>query len=200
MKVWPRDKLERLVLRNGRVYYDAPYFIFIKDISEEGLFDFMKKRGIINIEKLDTFNPRRNQYEFLLIENESWKLIMDNWWYSLFHLNCKTPLFNDLGTQYEVFQCVVGDSDHSFSFQYYKDGELKRFLSVSNPSYRKNDLKIEIDTGSPLRGESKYLNAEGEYEKVINVLYEQGIKFPSNIDSGNSYKYNIDWKGISNNV
>ncbi len=64
-------------------------------------------------------------------------------------------------------------------------------MDVSNPSYHKDDLKVEIDEGHPLKGEEQFLKIDGQYEKVINILYEQGIEFPEDTRNGNCYKYRV---------
>ncbi len=186
-----KNKLRRIELKNGRWWYSSPYFIFIKNIRESTLFALLEKEGITILEKLDTFHPIRHKYEFFISHWKDWATIMDNWWYSLSWYNQRNSIFDKIGKDYEVFECMVGDVDHSFSFKYQKKGKIIRHLEVSNLSYKKGDLKIEIDEGSPLPGEAKFLKLDGQYEKIINILYEQGIEFPKDIENGGGYIYSL---------
>ena len=102
-------------------------------------------------------------------------------------------LFDQLESNREVFQCAIGDIDYSFSFKYHSAGKWIRNYEVSNRSCSKDDLKVEINIGEPLNGESIFLDYTGTcvYEKVINILYEQGLKFPINAQMIKSYSYTL---------
>jgi|GEM_PF-1511863 len=186
-----RNRLRKIELKSGRWCYHSPYFIFIRNINEDTIFNLLEQEGITVSEKFDSSDPTRYEYEFFIVYWNDWAIIMDNWWHSLSQYNEKNLIFDKFGKDYEVFECMVGDVDHSFSFKYQKNGKVIRHLDVSNLSYSKGDLKIEIDEGHPLKGEAKFLKVDGEYEKVINILYEQGIEFPEDIKNGNCYKYRI---------
>lgn len=186
-----KKEFRKFELKNGRWYYDSPSFIFIRNISDDEILTLLEKEGITVSRKLESFNPRRYQYEFFVAYWKDWTVIVDNYWYALSYYKKGNFISDKFGEHYEVFACIFGDSDYSFSFKYQKSGKIIRHLDVSNPSYHKDDLKVEIDEGHPLKGEEQFLKIDEQYEKVINILYEQGIEFPEDIKNGNCYKYRI---------
>lgn len=181
--------LNKYNLRTGKILYDSPYYIFIKDESELSFLNLLRKYNIDYKLNIGEANPRLNQFEFYILPSDEWIVIMDNWWYSLYHLNKQYQFIDELGDDYEMFQFVVGDSDYSYEFKYHRKGKLVRHYEVSNSSYKKRELKTEIDYGQKLKGEAEYLNEEGEYEKVLNIAYKQGVKLHEDPTRIKSYLY-----------
>lgn len=192
-------KLKKYFLSNGKMFYDTPFYLSIKTRNEIDVFNILNENGIENIKEVYEQKPRENQYEFYLAKNFDSIVIMDNWYYSFYHLNCLIPFSESIGKKYDLFQFVVGDSDHSFGFKKYKHGKLIRNYQVDNPSYRKDDLRIRVDVGIPLKGENKFLQFEGEYEKTVNIAYKNGLILPSNPKSIKSYSYNPKLSAMKRN-
>ncbi|MEM1216368.1 MAG: hypothetical protein AAGJ82_11820 [Bacteroidota bacterium] len=117
---------------------------------------------------------------------------MDNWYYSLYHLNANYAFVDQLGDQVDIFQCSVGDADHSFDFKYYKDGQLRRSYCATNPSYRKGELEITVDVGASLPSEHLYLKSDDEFDKVLNIAFAQGAKLSPNPADIRAYSYSVE--------
>ncbi len=59
-----KKEFRKFELKNGRCYYDSPSFIFIRDISDDEILTLLEKEGISVSGKLESFDPRRYEYEF----------------------------------------------------------------------------------------------------------------------------------------
>lgn len=194
-----KEGLKKWKLKNGRWFYDAPSYVFIKDIENDEILRLLEAEQISIIEKLNDFNPRRNRYELLITKWKNWKIIIDNWYYSFHHYCLVSSMTEKIGKKYDVFECTIGDCDHSFSFKSQKNGKVIRNYVVSNPSYRKNDLQVDVNVGIPLKGESVFIDSDGVSEKVINILYEEGLGFPKSISNIECYRYTVNWDAIKRN-
>jgi hypothetical protein len=181
--------LDYIKLTTGKTAFYSPYFIFIRDESLIFFIDLLERYGIDIEVKSGREKSRENPHEFYVSIEGEWIAVMDNWFYSLFHLNRRLAFVDELGISKDVFQCVVGDSDYSFGFKYYKDGIIRRDYYVANPSYRKGDLVLKANLGEPLIGERTYLRSNGGYEKVLNIAFEQGISLSKNMKKIRAYKY-----------
>lgn len=62
-----------------------------------------------------------------------------------------------------MFAFWVGDSDESYGFDLFADGQHRRSLLVESPSY--TDRKVRRDEGMPLPGETAEL-----YEKDATII------------------------------
>lgn len=191
--------LSQFKLKTGRSIYDSPYYIFVKDNGESSFLNLLSKYDIAYELNQIKHIARGDRFEFYVSSLNGWTTIMDNWWYSLYHLDCKYPFIDDLGKKYELFQCVVGDSDHSFGFKYHVNGKLRRHYEVSNPSYRRDDLRVEVDIGRKLEYESDCLAVGEEYEKVLNLAFESGVKLSKDSTIIQSYNYSVE-KFIQRNI
>lgn len=176
------------------MYYDSPFYNFIKTNNEQSIFEELDKGGIKNIQNINFSDSKDHQFEFFIAKNYDSLVILDNWFYSLFHINCHYPIIDNLGISNDMFQFVVGDSDHSFGFKKFVDGKIIRNYQVSNLSYRKGDLKIETNIGIPLPGESKFLSYDDEYDKTVNIAFEEGMILPSDITQIKRYTYRVEKK------
>ena len=185
-----RMKHGKCLLSNGRLYYHSPYFVFVKD-NPSATIESLNRCGLINCEQADELYDIESCFQFYLSTWDDWTLIMDNWYYSLWHLNQRSSIIDNWGKDKELYQCHVGDCDYSFGFKYHKNGRVVRTYQVSNQSCRKGDLKIEEDIGEPFLNESVYLLKDGEYQKVINIAYDLGLGFPPEPDQIYCYSYDL---------
>lgn len=59
-------------------------------------------------------------------EDTDWKHLMHDWFYTLWHNKEIRICLHKLSRGYDIFYCFVGDSDESYGFTYFKDGDLRR--------------------------------------------------------------------------
>jgi hypothetical protein len=85
-----------------------------------------------------------------------------------------------LGKRFDLFFCMVGDSDHSFGFSYYKNGELVRKFAVIDPIYQKPEI-IE-DSGKPIHLEEQSLKHSDEFLRVLSLAESIGVNLRSSAD------------------
>jgi hypothetical protein len=155
---------------------DAPYFIFIKGISElsdEEVLELLNLRGPNLVE-----SPKYNDWEFCIYisRDQHWTHLMDNWLYSNWYSTELTDRIEELSKRFEIFSCSIGDCDRSFAFKYFKNGEKIREYVVESPNYNDNVLKINF--GNPLPGEGEGLKKKNELDRVLFIAKQLGIQLP----------------------
>ncbi|SEQ34780.1 hypothetical protein [Neolewinella agarilytica] len=180
-------------LDNGRCFPSMPFFAAIKDISCLPDEAVLEQCGLLNVQKNGNESTILNTV--FICRNNEWSIIIDNWGYTLYHFmmhqrrHNKLAQIDSFGGENEMFQGVFGDSDESFSFYYFKNGQNLRTLEVSDPYYKGPELSA--DQGAPLPGEPEYFNLHKDIITIVNIAYELGIQFPENLDEYREYRYDL---------
>jgi len=156
-------------------YFHAPFFIFIKGITHLSNEEILKLLGFEEFQLVhpDPEEMPEAQYVYLT-RDQNWVHIMDNWYYSLWHSKSFQNTITQLALDYEIFDCSVGDIDHSFSFNYYKEGKLSRRYVVTDPNFEGGEVSEDI--GIPLASEEECLKITGDQLRVLSLATSLGIK------------------------
>src|SRR5687768_2423805 len=96
----------------------APFFIFIEGgqrYSDKQLLELLDLRGYQPCEA-----PSIHSRSLAITEDARWTHIADDWFYTLWHSRTIRARIAELGQTHEIFTCSVGDSDHSFNFEYFQ--------------------------------------------------------------------------------
>ena len=161
--------MKPLEIYSGRIH--APYFIFIEGgmvYSDEQVMRLLGIKGFVPSSNLAY--PGR----FLHITDDGrWLHVVDDWFYTQWHSRKIRLNIAKLASKHDIFTCSVGDSDHSFDFEYYKGGLLVRRYVVEDPKYLRGT--VVVDFGSPLQGESAAFENLDELEKVLGVARSVGV-------------------------
>jgi hypothetical protein len=108
-----------------------------------------------------------------------WTLVADDWHYTIWHADNVWDAAGDRGVTRacgrwgSVFAFWVGDSDESYGFDLFADGQHQRSLLVESPSY--TDRKVRRDEGMPLPGETAELCEKDAMTIVWTIAQTLGI-------------------------
>ena len=97
-------------------------------------------------------------------DNE-WVHLMDNFYYAHWHSKSLTERIDELGKEYEIFTCSVGDCDESFEFKYFKNGQ----------------------NGKPMMVEREAFNLEDQLDCVLYITHSLAIEIPNELNQIISY-------------
>jgi hypothetical protein len=172
--------MKPLQITGGHIH--APYFIFIDGGSAYTDEEVMK---LLGIEGFNVANRLEFPNQFLHITNNGqWLHLADDWLYSQWHSKSIRDRIVKLAATHDIFTCSVGDADHSFDFEYYRDGKLIRHYVVEDMSY--DGGQVTKDFGEPLPGEVDAFRHNDEIDRVLAVARSIGIVIdhtPENIRS-----------------
>ena len=153
-------------------HLSAPQFIFVRCAEKCDDFDLLQAFG------LSTYRRAKwlwclERYA-VLADDGQWMMVADDWRYTLWHMSSTRPAIENLGRNYEVFACTIGDCDHSFDFVYYSGGRLIRRYMVADPDFRGG--KVVENFGEPLPGELVAFREADELDIVLKVAASLGIR------------------------
>jgi hypothetical protein len=152
----------------GRLH--APYFIFVAGRHSDA--DLLRHFGLPTY-RLSGSAQRLRRYA-ILADDRQWTMIADDWFYTLWHMPSTRPAVRALGQVCDVFACSVGDCDHSFDFEYYRDSQLVRHYVVEDPEIRGG--RVVINKGKRLPGEKAAFREGDELNIVLGVAASLGIR------------------------
>jgi hypothetical protein len=164
----------------------SPYFVFIKGInakSDSEILEFFNLGRGKEVENDESFT---GEFCIHLFRNSNWICLMDNWFYTYRHSEKFSNRINELGKEYEIFTCTVGNADLYFDFKYFKNGQKIREYVVESPNY--NDEVLKTDFGTPLYGEQECLKLEDQLDRVLSIACHLGIELPKNENEIKCYK------------
>jgi hypothetical protein len=150
----------------------APYFIFVRDAGRRTDADLLHLFGLATYRP--TQSPRRRGRYALLAGEGEWTMLADDWYYTLWHMPSTRQAIHQLGQTCDVFACSVGDCDHSFDFEYYRDGRAVRRYVVADPDFRGGHVVENL--GEPLPGEAAAFRETDELRVVLAVATSLGIR------------------------
>lgn len=136
---------------NGHLW--IPFFIFIENArypDEHLLGCFDSKAGLLS----DLSEKPAWRYVMMSNHNDgSWSMVADCWFYSLWHRPATFDSIERLAREHNIFTCWLGDTDLSFGFTLYQNGQLVRKFVV-NDSQRTGGT-IREDFGTPMQAEAE---------------------------------------------
>ncbi|MFK8105360.1 MAG: hypothetical protein AB8G15_22800 [Saprospiraceae bacterium] len=155
----------------------APFYVFIKaerNLSDEALlqaFD-LKAYQLVTEEEEREMEHFDKRYLFIT-EDAEWTHLMDDFCYTLWHLESLSEKLEVLSQRYDIFCCSVGNVDDSFDFIYDKNGKVVRDYVVEDLQY--NGGVVVKNEGTPLAGEEKALQIPDRYAKVLALAQLIGV-------------------------
>lgn len=162
--------MKPLHITSGHIH--APYFIFIDGgtvYSDEEAMKLLGIEGFAASSRLEFPN------HFLHITDDGrWLHVVDDWLYTQWHSKTIRGRIAKLATKHDIFTCSVGDTDHSFDFEYYRGGVLVRRYVVEDPSY--DGGAVTVDFGNPLPGEATAFEHSDEVSRVLEVARSVGVE------------------------
>ena len=169
----------------------TPYFVFIKgliDKSDKEILELLELGNNREVALRGDFNDRNCIY---LSRDKNWVHIMDNYCYTHRGSQKFSNRVDELGKQYELFTCTVGDSDCSFDFRYFRGGKKIREYIVASPNY--NDEVLMVDYGVPLPGESEGLKKADQFERVTYIAGALGIEIAAELKKIRCYEIGAEY-------
>lgn len=157
----------------------SPYFIFVRRwrLSDEEL---LTRLGLAELQREDDRDEDGDvpEYIWLWVTHDSeWTHVMDNWLYTLWHMEDKHERIARLAADHDVFTCMVGDADDSYAFEYHRDGRLVR-KRVVEPDRWPDTVKLTMDFGQPLPSESSLLGGTDpeQLPRLLQIASSLGIE------------------------
>ena len=132
----------------GRLH--SPFFIYFRrdpPLTDEQILSHFGLTEHVSVEQLSGYHTY-----VVIMDVGEWTLLADDWHYHLWHQRSTKPAIATLAQQRDVFAWSIGDSDDSFAFCLYLDGQLLREYIVDSPNY--NDQVVRVDFGEHLPLES----------------------------------------------
>jgi hypothetical protein len=157
------------VLDSGGLH--SAFFIFVRHphpysdaelLTRFNLGSYRRASGVAPLSRLAVIS-----------DDGAWTMLADDMHYTLWHMGTTRPAIEAIAKQHDVFACTEGDSDRSFDFMYFKNGQLVREYAVSSPLY--SDRVVDLDFGVPLPGESALLSKDG-HNIGLDLAGTLGIK------------------------
>jgi hypothetical protein len=139
----------------------SPHFIFIEDGQQYADQDLVERFGFVceesfgrdrlleaDINLMDgTMRPT-----FVLAEADGWKMIADDWGYSLWHARSTQAVVKELAESNDLLTFSTGDSDEAYDLRRFRDGALVREWIVDD-KFGGGNQRLLNDWGTPLPGE-----------------------------------------------
>jgi len=178
---------------NNKVLF-GPYYIFIKGLKEDSeVMKLLNMKDYILKSKKMPFNGGFLESGVCITENNNWKHIIDGWSYEMWQIQERNHFENirKVGKNYELFSFMVGDSDETLEYSYYKGGSL-----IREYRYRESisgEVLLKKSFGKPLPSENASFDKKSEnYTNMLNIAESIGIKFSHNISTLNLYEHKYD--------
>ncbi len=172
--------MKPLQIFDGHIH--APYFILIDGGTAYTAEEAMKLLGIQGFKAAKQLEFSNH---FLHITDDGrWLHLVDDWLYTQWHSKSIRDQIVKLAGKHDIFTCSVGDTDHSFDFEYYRDGKLIRQYVVEDMNY--DGGHVTRDFGVPLPGEAEAFRHTDEIDRVLAIARSIGIVIdhtPENIRS-----------------
>ena len=168
---------------NNRVF--SPYLVFIKCARIYENHDLLKLLGLNNHNAIEAEDDVASY--FYIARCDEWVHVIDDWFYTLWYSKNFRRNIGNLAKSYDVFTCSIGESDDSFDFEYYKNGELVRKFVVEDPDDA--EKIITENYGAPLYCEAAALSQDDNMDKVLYIAKSLGINV--NYDELQPLKYGI---------
>ena len=156
---------------NGR--FHSPFFIFIKEGSNYSDCDLLEKLGINNYLPLE--GDQQASACLYITEDKEWAHVMDDWYYTLWHMKHLHDKLIDLSLLHDIFTCSVGEMDYSYDFNYYIDGAVVRRYIVQDSHCDRSKSVVVENLGPPMHGEELAFSCKEELDVVISLAESLGV-------------------------
>ena len=167
----------------------SPYFIFIKGISNKTDETILQLFGFQEIEQVSIQQDRNDKNCIYFYKDGDWVHLMDNYYYTHWHLKDFNSRIYELGKEYEIFTCRLKDVDESYDFIYFKNGKLKREYLSYSPDY--TEIIVTADYGDKLAGESVPSSFQNDYDRPLLIAKGVGIRLAKTEDEILCYKVKL---------
>ncbi|MCP4406055.1 MAG: hypothetical protein GY801_53275 [bacterium] len=150
----------------------APFFIFIKCGDGYSDQELLSKIGAVGYSSC--INENEFDVKIHIANYNEWAYIADDWYYTLWHAEDTKKNVEKIAQEYDVYTCMIGDSDNSLELYYYKDGTLKRKYVFSQ--YYDFEGEVKEDYGLPLKNEEAALKEYDVLEAALKIAEPLGIE------------------------
>jgi|SRR5579883_300607 len=150
------------------------HFICVRDAGCLSDTDLLHLFGLANYQP--TQSPRRHGCYVLLAGDGEWKIVADDYFYTLCNMSSTRQAIHQLGQTFDVFAAWVGDADYSFDFVYYRDGRVERRYVVDDPSWGGGGAVEVENTGDPLPGEEAAFRETDDLRIAFALAASLGIR------------------------
>ena len=151
----------------GNCIVHSPFIVAIRSTTPTDS-EVLEVLGLSHY-RASALRDRTSSKEVFITNAGEWTLVADDWAYTIWHADKVWDAAGDRGLTRacgrwgSVFAFWVGDSDESYGFDLFADGQHRRSLLVGSPSY--TNRKVRRDEGMPLPGETAEL-----YEKDAMII------------------------------
>lgn len=158
---------------------NAPHFIFIREPSDELTDRVLLEKLAIGEYEFVKKTPKLRRH--VLVRREpNWLHLIDDWSYTLWDAPSTRVSLLEISQHHDIYQCSVGECDHSFDFRFYCGGAVTREYIVEDPTYQ-NGIVVK-DIGAELPGERDALKLPDEQQRVLGIACALGIDVSYTID------------------
>ncbi len=157
---------------NNGIFHGA-FFIFIKTDGTLTDQEVMAYLGLENYRLTADTKGKKDYRNFFITKIGDWIHVIDDWFYHLYHLKYIKKNIEFLSRKYDVFYCVLPDSDDSYEFVYYKDNQLVRKCLAEDPNYKGAQIIEDIGTPFPVEKDISFPNKS--FEAVFDMATYLGI-------------------------
>jgi hypothetical protein len=156
-------------------YVHAPFFIFVRQRGALSDDELLARLKLVGYRSRDYIDQRDGWVIGLWMTNDAeWTHIMDNSLYELYHMQGIREQLAELGAEYDVFTCFVGDADFTYSFEYYAHGKLVRQHVVD--CEQPDTYVVAKDFGEPLPIEAHVEDEVDDLARMLRIASSLGIE------------------------
>ena len=171
------------IITNEAIY--SPYYVFVRCNGHYCDRDLLEALGAADY--VFDATPSHDRHCVFVADEGEWVHLAEGLSFWLCPGPDTPPGVSALASKHELFTFAVGDADSSYSFEYYREGQLVRRLVVEDPSYR-GGVVIE-DKGDALPGEPTHpvTDLNGLVESMLRVARGVGISIHHKAGSIRAY-------------
>ena len=149
----------------------SPFFIFIRCAGDYSDADFLAQFGVRDSMRIP--EPDHNDRFAAISDSYGWKMLADDWRYTLWHMPSTRPQLQKMAVFYDVLAGSIGDCDRSYELTYYQDGKLARHLVMEDSHLRGRGPTTDL--GQALPGEFIPDDSVDPLMVILRVAEELGL-------------------------
>lgn len=172
----------------------TPYLIFLNGLKDKTDQEILELFDLGDNKETAIRNDLSDKYCIYMSRDDNWIHLMDNYFYTHWHSKNFSMKVEELGRNYELFSCSVGDCDLSFDFKYYKNGNKIREYVVESPNY--NDEILKVNYGEPLLGENEGMQKNDQFNRVTHIASSLGIEIPTDLNKIKCYEIKTKYNNV----
>ena len=163
--------------------------IFMNSVGQYSDAELLGEFGITKAKPINEPPERGPHATFCTCK--SWTVLIDDWYYSLWHSETTRPAIRRLAQNMDIYACSVGECDNSYDFIYYRNGARVREYVVVDPDMKSSIVKV--DFGDPLPGETETLAEDDPCFGMLTIPVALGIPVPANNNEYRLYSHSASW-------